>query len=183
MKERITNISQLKKGDKIWTIKGDEWQILEYVEMHPHNDSYALMMNMNKDCPKFYLKDLETYEWYRYDGTPACWRDIWNAEREYHLKEYNRLTKKINQELKEAIACKMEVLTIKDYLESEVGDGFTDDIGSSFDCPELKISDIQKSCDKVIVKCIYQSKPYTLYYKLSHFTGSMPFHLQLMKIE
>lgn len=65
--KRITNVSQLKKGDVIVNVKGDVITTLEFREIHPHNDAYSVMLNSNQDgAPKFYNKRLEEEEWYLY---------------------------------------------------------------------------------------------------------------------
>lgn len=65
--KRITNVSQLKKGDVIVNVKGDVITILEFREIHPHNDAYSVMLNSVYDgAPKFYNKRLEKEEWYLY---------------------------------------------------------------------------------------------------------------------
>ena len=65
--KRITNVSQLKKGDVIVNVKGDVITTLEFREIHPHNDAYSVMLNSNRDgAPKFYNKRLEEEEWYLY---------------------------------------------------------------------------------------------------------------------
>lgn len=65
--KRITNVSQLKKGDVIVNVKGDVITTLEFREIHPHNDAYSIMLNSNHDgAPKFYNKRLEEEEWYLY---------------------------------------------------------------------------------------------------------------------
>ena len=67
--KRITNVSQLKKGDVIVNVKGDVITTLEFREIHPHNDAYSVMLNINHDgAPKFYNKRLEEEKWYLYTG-------------------------------------------------------------------------------------------------------------------
>lgn len=97
MMERITNINQLKAGDKIIHIKGHSgYEILEFVCRHPHNDKYSVMLNSNNDgAPKFYNSILDTYEWYRYTGSKSQWAEIHkilaeNLRKEiaYHEEQY-----------------------------------------------------------------------------------------------
>lgn len=49
--EKITSISQLKKGDKIWTINtfSGMVDILEFLCVHPHNEEYSIFLNENYD--------------------------------------------------------------------------------------------------------------------------------------
>lgn len=71
--KRITNVSQLKKGDVIVNVKGDVITTLEFREVHPHNDAYSIMLNSNHDgAPKFYNKRLEEEEWYLYTSGKQC---------------------------------------------------------------------------------------------------------------
>ena len=59
--ERITEIKQLKPGDKIWTINTftGNVDIIEFVCEHPHNSEYSIFMDEKYDgMPKFYNKHL-----------------------------------------------------------------------------------------------------------------------------
>ena len=48
--KRITNINQLKPGDKIFIVNQDgSLEILEFREIHPNNDNYSLFLNENQD--------------------------------------------------------------------------------------------------------------------------------------
>lgn len=87
--ERITDIKQLKPGDKIWSIDhfSANATIIEFVCIHPHNHEYSVFLNINYDgMPKFYNKRLQEDKWYRYDGTDACWNEIHDAEIVEHQK-------------------------------------------------------------------------------------------------
>ena len=69
--ERITSITELKKGDKIARVyHNGEYQIIEYLCQHPYNSEYSLFLNQNKDgMPKFYNGRLKGEEWYLYEGS------------------------------------------------------------------------------------------------------------------
>lgn len=85
--EKITNISQLKKGDKIWTINpfSGAVAILEFVCIHPHNKNYSIFLNENYDgMPKFYNKNLTDRHYERYDSSKECWERIHAKEIEWH---------------------------------------------------------------------------------------------------
>lgn len=86
--ERITNVSQLNKGDVIVNVKGDVITVLEFREIHPHNDAYSVMLNSNQDgAPKFYNKRLEAEEWYLYTSAKQ-----WS---EFHQMVIDNLNKEI----------------------------------------------------------------------------------------
>ena len=46
--EKVTDITQLKPGDKIISI-GVTSEILEFLCIHPHNNNYSLFLNSNLD--------------------------------------------------------------------------------------------------------------------------------------
>lgn len=82
--ERITNINQLQKGDKIAKISYDKVTVLEFVCIHPHSEEYSIFLNELYDgCPKFLNKNLKKEEWYRYKGQ---WQEIYDMQIE-KLKE------------------------------------------------------------------------------------------------
>ena len=66
--KRITDVSELKKGDKIVRVyHNGEYEIIEYLCPHPYNEEYSLFLNQNKDgMPKFYNNRLKGEEWYLY---------------------------------------------------------------------------------------------------------------------
>ena len=75
---RITNVSQLKKGDVIVKVKGSVITTLEFREIHPHNDAYSVMLNDTQDgVQKFYNKRLEDEEWYLYTNRKAQWKELY----------------------------------------------------------------------------------------------------------
>ena len=59
--KRITNIKQLKPGNKIFTVNSDGLlEILEFREIHPHSDDYSLFLNEDNDgMHKFFNKTLD----------------------------------------------------------------------------------------------------------------------------
>lgn len=80
--KRITNIIQLKPGNKIFTVNHyGSLEILEFREIHPHNDNYSLFLNENQDgMQKFFNKTLEDREYYLYDNSYECWKFIYESE-------------------------------------------------------------------------------------------------------
>lgn len=67
--KKITNILELKKGDKIWRIKNNiSVEIIEFLCIHPYNNNYSIFLDCNKDgMPKFYNKRLEDSIYYLYE--------------------------------------------------------------------------------------------------------------------
>lgn len=86
--KRIINIYQLKPGDKIFTVNPDgSHEILEFREIHPHDNGYSLFLNENKDgMHKFYNKTLEDKEYYLYDDSDECWKFIYKREIAEHKR-------------------------------------------------------------------------------------------------
>lgn len=90
--KRITNISQLKAGDKIVRVHGDMVIIMEFICIHPHNEEYSLFMDDNKDgAPKFYNKRLENEEWYLYTGDNAEWNEIYDIKIAWYERQIERI--------------------------------------------------------------------------------------------
>lgn len=107
--ERIINIGQLKAGDKIIHLYNfGNYEILEFVCIHPHSDSYSVMLNHNDDgAPKFYNHTLETTVWYRYTGEKSQWAEIHKIlgenlrkESEYHVVRSKQIKQMFDQEAK-----------------------------------------------------------------------------------
>lgn len=68
--KRITDISQLKKGDIIVSVLSNREVKREFLCVHPHNENYSLFLNELQDgCEKFFNKYLKTSEWYLYTKT------------------------------------------------------------------------------------------------------------------
>ena len=67
--KRITDISELKPGDRIWRIKnGINVEIIEFVCIHPHNNEYSFFIDLNMDgVPKFYNHGLQISAYYLYE--------------------------------------------------------------------------------------------------------------------
>jgi len=85
--ERITDIKELKPGQQIWHINQmtGNFEIMEFVCIHPHNEAYSVFLNQNYDgMPKFYNKNLENEAYYPYDGSASCWDNIYNAQKDWH---------------------------------------------------------------------------------------------------
>lgn len=95
--KRIINICQLKPGDKIFTVNPDgSHEILEFREIHPHDNGYSLFLNENKDgMHKFYNKTLEDKEYYLYDDSDECWKFIYERE----IAEHKRLIGSIEERM------------------------------------------------------------------------------------
>lgn len=88
--KRITEISQLTKGDIIVTIVDHKIVKREFVCVHPHNDKYSIFLDELYDgCPKFFNENLRFKNWYLFK----------NSEEE--RKELNAM---MVEELKNSIA-------------------------------------------------------------------------------
>lgn len=88
--KRITEISQLTKGDIIVTIVDCKIVKREFVCVHPHNDKYSIFLDELYDgCPKFFNENLRFKNWYLFK----------NSEEE--RKELNAM---MVEELKNSIA-------------------------------------------------------------------------------
>ena len=99
--ERITEIKQLKPGDKIWTINTftGNVDIIEFVCEHPHNSEYSIFMDEKYDgMPKFYNKHLADAEYYRYEASKKCWNRIYEAEIAWHKRRIGHLKERMSHE-------------------------------------------------------------------------------------
>lgn len=85
--KRITEISQLTKGDIIVTIVDHKVVKREFVCVHPHNDKYSIFLNETYDgCPKFYNETLKFNEWYLFTNSKEEWKEL-NAMMVEELKK------------------------------------------------------------------------------------------------
>ncbi|QUB66054.1 hypothetical protein [Prevotella melaninogenica] len=77
--KRITEISQLTKGDVIVTIADYKIVKREFVCVHPHNDKYSIFLNELQDgCPKFYNENLKLKEWYLFTNSKEEWKELYD---------------------------------------------------------------------------------------------------------
>ena len=75
--KRITEISQLTKGDIIVTIVDHKIVRREFVCVHPHNDKYSIFLDELYDgCPKFYNETLKFNEWYLFTNSKEDWKEL-----------------------------------------------------------------------------------------------------------
>lgn len=75
--KRITEISQLTKGDIIVTIVDHKVVKREFVCVHPRNDKYSIFLNETYDgCPKFYNETLKFNEWYLFTNSKEEWKEL-----------------------------------------------------------------------------------------------------------
>lgn len=57
--EKLTDISQLKQGDRFTHIDADGFNEYEFLCIHPHNPAYILAIDgLTKDAPKLYIKNI-----------------------------------------------------------------------------------------------------------------------------
>lgn len=115
--KRITNISQLKPGNKIFTVNHDgSLEILEFREIHPHNDKYSLFLNENQDGKhKFFNKTLEDREYYLYDDSDECWKFIYECE----IAEHKRLIGHIEERMTKLLSKPASLDSIAPYWDEE----------------------------------------------------------------
>ena len=115
--KRITNISQLKPGNKIFNVNRDgSLEILEFREIHPNNDNYSLFLNENQDgMHKFFNKTLEDREYYLYDDSDECWKFIYERE----IAEHKRLIGGIEERMTKLMSKPASLDSIAPYWNEE----------------------------------------------------------------
>ena len=115
--KRITNINQLKPGNKIFTVNHDgSLEILEFREIHPHSGDYSLFLNENKDgMHKFFNKTLEDREYYLYDNSYECWKFIYERE----IAEHKRLIGSIKERMTKLLHKPASLDSIAPYWDEE----------------------------------------------------------------
>lgn len=108
--ERITDINQLKTGDKIIRFKGSGiYEILEFVCIHPKNDKFSVMLDTNLDgAPKFNNQALKDAGYYRYTGTMTQWAEIHKILAESLRKVCELHESKSKRILEQEALCKAE---------------------------------------------------------------------------
>lgn len=115
--KRITNINQLKPGNKIFTVNRDgSLEILEFREIHPNNDNYSLFLNENQDgMHKFFNKTLKGREYYLYDDSDECWKFIYERE----IVEHKRLIGSIEERMTKLMSKPASLDSIAPYWDEE----------------------------------------------------------------
>ena len=115
--KRITNISQLKPGNKIFTVNRDgSLEILEFREIHPNNDNYSLFLNENQDgMHKFFNKTLEDREYYLYDNSNECWKFIYERE----IAEHKSIITSIEERMTKFLSKPASLDSIVPYWDDE----------------------------------------------------------------
>lgn len=57
--EKLTDINQLKRGDRFTHINADGFTEYEFLCIHPHNPAYILAIDgLTQDAPKLYINDI-----------------------------------------------------------------------------------------------------------------------------
>lgn len=115
--KRITNINQLKPGNKIFTVNRDgSLEVLEFREIHPNNDNYSLFLNENQDgMSKFFNKTLEDREYYLYDNSDEYWKFIYERE----IAEHKRLIGSIEERMTKLLSKPASLDLIAPYWDEE----------------------------------------------------------------
>ena len=115
--KRITNINQLKPGNKIFTVNHNgSHEILEFREIHPNNDNYSLFLNENQDgMHKFFNRTLEDREYYLYDNSDECWKFIYERE----IAEHKSLISSIEERMTKLMSKTASLDSIAPYWDEE----------------------------------------------------------------
>ena len=117
--KRITNINQLKPGNKIFTVNSDGLlEILEFREIHPHSDDYSLFLNENNDgMQKFFNKTLENKnrEYYLYDDSDECWKFIYERK----IAEHKPIIGSIEERMTKLMSKLASLDSIAPYWDEE----------------------------------------------------------------
>lgn len=115
--KRITNINQLKPGNKIFTVNYDgSLKILEFREIHPNNDNYSLFLDENQDrMHKFFNKTLEDREYYLYDNSNECWKFIYERE----IAEHKSIITSIEERMTKFLSKPASLDSIVPYWDDE----------------------------------------------------------------
>lgn len=97
--KRVTEISQLTKGDVIVTIADHKIVKREFLCVHPHNDKYSIFLDEYYDgCKKFYNETLKFNKWYLFTDSKEEWKELNTMMVEEFKKEidfYERYSKKL----------------------------------------------------------------------------------------
>lgn len=57
--EKLTDINQLKRGDRFTHINADGFNEYEFLCIHPHNPAYILAIDgLTQNAPKLYINDI-----------------------------------------------------------------------------------------------------------------------------
>lgn len=60
--EKLTDITQLKQGDRFTHIDADGFKEYEFLCIHPHNPAYILAIDgLTQDAPKLYVYEILKY--------------------------------------------------------------------------------------------------------------------------
>lgn len=87
---RVNSFSELKKGQKIWSInRNGMFEIIEFVmTIDSTLEKYSIFLNMSKDgMPKFYEGRLKDEKWYMYTDNPTTWYHIYSAQVKYYEEQ------------------------------------------------------------------------------------------------
>ena len=107
---RVNSFSELKEGDKIWSIRNDGTPyMLEFVKpLEAPVDEYAIFLNVIQDgTPKFYEGRFEKENWYKCEDIETTWYHIYSAQAKFYEDEANSC-KRLAEAQKNAIENKEE---------------------------------------------------------------------------
>lgn len=76
--KRITDIKELKPGDRIVSIKDLNIVTLQYIGANPHHNDLSIVLELSTGNAnsRFLNGALKVYEWYLYNDTKTEWREV-----------------------------------------------------------------------------------------------------------
>lgn len=76
--KRITDIKELKPGDRIVSIQNLNIVTLQYICVNPNHEDLSIVLELNTgDANSRFLNGgLQEYEWYLYNNTETEWREV-----------------------------------------------------------------------------------------------------------
>lgn len=99
--KRITDIKELKPGDRIVSIQNLNVVTLQFIGVNPNHEDLSIVLELSTgDANSRFLNGrLQEYEWYLYNNTETEWREI-AAMRIEKLKQEIENTKAFLNECK-----------------------------------------------------------------------------------
>ena len=88
--KQITDISQLKQGDQIWSIDALSGQlyVLEFLCLHPWKKDQSIFLSISGEPqPCFYNARLTVEKWFIYDASDECRQAYKQHLIEWHQNE------------------------------------------------------------------------------------------------
>ncbi len=93
--KRIKNIKELPFGTEIVRLNGGNVDYYEFLMVHPHNDSYVLLLeSLSQEAKKFYIPRVDNSDEWQTDYTDI---ELLEYQRNYHLGMANRKLARIKE--------------------------------------------------------------------------------------